>query len=408
MALFLFIFVCSGSFAAILEVSSPKDKAITQLPRVPINCTASDIKGLNINGTGVDLEKGKKLEAVAILKAGKNVIAITATPVTGEKIARKIRVLRIITFDDIETLYEGKQHWAKPQILLLSTLGIIEGYPDNTFQPDRPISRGELATWIARSRNIKVFAPKEDIFYDVPKEHWRAPYIKAIVDSGIMKGTSKDKFGINEPVSRSEAVGIFMRAYNISKQPVTKKSPFSDVTSGAEDAEGIISVFNSGLVVGVMQQNRVFEPERPMKRAEVVLVISRLKSMKVLRTQLYDFGIGYTSARYCRIGTKPVIRKAGAYPSRLMADGKTPIKLAADIFDAQGSSDISQVWVDLTSIRGPNNAKFNIMQDGTYELSFIMSTEVEGGEKGVTIGALDKSGLKSYGVVKFTVTKEKQ
>ena len=407
LALFLFIFGCGGSFAATLDISSPKDKTITQLPRIPISCAAMDIGSLNINGTGVDLEKGGKLEAVAILRAGKNVIAVTATPVTGAKIARKIRVLRIVTFDDIETLYEGKQHWAKSQILLLSTLGIIEGYPDNTFQPDRPISRGELATWIARSRNFKVFAPKEDVFYDVPKEHWRAPYIKAVVDMGIMKGTSKDRFGIEAPISRAEAVGVFLRAYNISKQSLTKKSPFSDITSGAGNAEDIISAFNSGLVIGVPQRNRIFEPQRPMKRAEAVLIISRLKNMKALKAQLYDFEVGYTSARFCKISTKPVIKESGAYPSRLNADGKTLLRLTADVFDAQGASDISQVWADLTSIRGPNNAKMNIMQDGTYELSFIMSTEVEGGAKSVTIGALDKSGLKSYGVVKFTVSKEK-
>jgi hypothetical protein len=121
---------------------------------------------------------------------------------------------------------------------------------------------------------------------------------------------------------------------------------------------------------------------------------------------LYDFEEGYTYHQFSSISTRPVISKLIADPIRLAADGKTPLKIAAEVTDAQGKSDISQVWADTTSLGGPNNAKMNLMQSGSYEVTFIISTETIPGEKNITVRALDKSGLKSeLSSIKIFVTK---
>ena len=45
---------------------------------------------------------------------------------------------------------DTKGHWAESSINLLSELGIINGYADGTFKPDKPITRAEVATMLAR------------------------------------------------------------------------------------------------------------------------------------------------------------------------------------------------------------------------------------------------------------------
>ena len=41
-------------------------------------------------------------------------------------------------------------HWAQAQIEQLAKLGILGGYPDGTFQPDKPITRAEVAAIVSR------------------------------------------------------------------------------------------------------------------------------------------------------------------------------------------------------------------------------------------------------------------
>ncbi len=41
-------------------------------------------------------------------------------------------------------------HWAKEYIDTISNMGVMQGYEDNTFKPDNPISRAEMAVIIKR------------------------------------------------------------------------------------------------------------------------------------------------------------------------------------------------------------------------------------------------------------------
>lgn len=407
--LIVFVFVSFSAVALrIFEITSPVDRTQSLSTRVNISGTILGARNVEINGTKVDLDKDGKLKAVALLMPGKNYILITARYAGERRLTKKIRVLRVITCDDINELFKGKAHWAKQQVLTLLTLGIIEGYPDNTFMPGRPLSRGEFATWLAKAKQLKMHSVMEDIFFDVPKEHWRAAYIKAVVDAGYMTGLTAKTFGIDSLIKRGDAVAVVARANKLVPLRL-RKSPFSDVPPGSKDAAYIYSAYRAGWIKGYPGKARKFVPESNITRGEVAVLLSRLSNIKELRSSLFDFEEGYTQNQFSIISTKPVINTAAATPSKIAADGKTPLKLSAKVTDAQGASDISQVWADLMSLGGPNNAKMNFMVNGLYEISFVMSSETVAGEKDIAITALDKSGLKSDpSIVKVTVTKEKQ
>ena len=410
-ALLLVISIIFLSFIAIaiekFEIISPQDKVKTLSTRVTIDGTAAGTQAVDINGTKVKLEKGGRFYAVALLSPGKNVVLVTAKYPGEEKLAKKIRVLRIVTCDDIEKLFKGRQHWAKQQVLTLLTLGIIEGYPDNMFLPGRPLSRGEFATWLARAKQLKRAQLTEDVFFDVPKEHWRAPYIKAVVDEGYMSGVTGEIFEINRNITRKDAVVAVAKASKLIPTRLNR-SPFYDVPSNSEDAPYIFSAYNKGWVIGYPGKIRKLEPQKDMTRGEIAVLISRMSNIKDMKTSLYDFEKGYSSYQFSKISTKPVINKVAAEPSKIAADGKTPLRLSADVTDAQGKTDISQVWADITPLGGPNNAKMNLMATGFYEITFIMTTETMPGEKNIIVNALDKSGLRSENSVKILVIKEKQ
>jgi hypothetical protein len=354
------IIALGAAAAAKFNLISPKDTTKTQATRIGVSVSAPDAKKVVINGAAADREKTGEFSAMATLKPGKNIIYVKAAYPDGRTYEKKARILRIVISEDLGMLSKGKQYWAKQQITTLLTLGIIEAYPDNTFQPEKFTSRGEFATWLARAKELKTFKPKKDLFYDVPKEHWRAPYIRSIIDKGYMKGLKNNRFGINEKVTRADAVAAVAKANGLANGKIKK-----------------------------------FSPERGITRAEAAVLLSKLSNVSRLNASLNNFQVGYTSDRQSKISTKPVVTECSANPVKVMADGKTTVKISAKVSDAQGDPDISFVWANLSPLGGPNNAKMNFINNGKYEVSFTVPPETPLGAKEISVRALDRSGLKS-------------
>ena len=56
------------------------------------------------------------------------------------------------------TFYDvSQEHWAKDEIAVAQARGYITGYPDGTFRPDVPVSRGELAAILATVKGQEKF-----------------------------------------------------------------------------------------------------------------------------------------------------------------------------------------------------------------------------------------------------------
>ena len=62
-------------------------------------------------------------------------------------------------------------YWAKSYIDALSSRGLISGYSDNTFRPDEPVTRAQIANVVANTFDLT--ADKEDLaFSDVAGDYW--------------------------------------------------------------------------------------------------------------------------------------------------------------------------------------------------------------------------------------------
>src|SRR3989344_2171299 len=197
-----FLVFFASAPAAGIQVFNPPDKLLSFDEIVMLEGKFAPFENFNINGTAFSAKFDGSFSCGLVLGPGKNLAEIRA----GDEL-KKIRILRLNTYPDIEESYDGKKHWARGQIVYLSTLGIIEGYPDGDFHPGNPVTRGELATWLARAKKLPLPKLTEDVFFDVPKEHWRAPYIKAAVAAGYLRGYSDATFGLADPIFPREAGG---------------------------------------------------------------------------------------------------------------------------------------------------------------------------------------------------------
>lgn len=115
-------------------------------------------------------------------------------------------------------------HWAQAEIEVLQASGIIQGYPDGTFRPENPISRAEFVTILNRAAQLDAVA-SAGRFIDVDPDTWFDGQVGLASAIGYINGFEDNTFRPNQPITRSEVAVILARALGLTQ---TGTPPFSD------------------------------------------------------------------------------------------------------------------------------------------------------------------------------------
>jgi hypothetical protein len=105
-------------------------------------------------------------------------------------------------------------NWAAPWIQAVTRAGVIEPFPNHTFQPNAAVRRGDLAQAVSRVLTF-IAAEKPRLaarwrdprpkFADVGPGHLLYPSAARSVSAGIMAPLEGDIFQLTRPVTGSEA-----------------------------------------------------------------------------------------------------------------------------------------------------------------------------------------------------------
>lgn len=110
------------------------------------------------------------------------------------------------TFQDIAF------HWAQSDIELLASKLIVEGMTDTAFEPDRNLTRAEFVALATRAFGL-VDVTDGTYFSDVGLGSWYSGMVAAAAKAGIVNGYEDDTFRPNAPITREELAAIVVRAY---------------------------------------------------------------------------------------------------------------------------------------------------------------------------------------------------
>ncbi|MGE5417066.1 MAG: Calx-beta domain-containing protein [Acidobacteriota bacterium] len=101
--------------------------------------------------------------------------------------------------------------WARPYIAAAIKAGILPTVWGNKLNGNTPVSRVEAAYMLAKALKIKVNAKSAVVFKDkIPV--WAAPYVVSITQKGLLKGYSDKTFKPNKQITRAEACVILYNA----------------------------------------------------------------------------------------------------------------------------------------------------------------------------------------------------
>ena len=115
----------------------------------------------------------------------------------------------------------------------LANIGVIDGYQDGTFGPQRSITRAELATILARFCDVS--DSSQDYFNDISGS-WARKYINQAAKAGLVQGYSDGTFRPNQNITRAETIVMVNRILGRSvsaEDVVGGYKTFEDVPAGS-------------------------------------------------------------------------------------------------------------------------------------------------------------------------------
>ena len=160
-------------------------------------------------------------------------------------------------------------HWAEANIINLVSSGVIKGYPDNTFRPDKTISRAEFTILLVKA--LKLPAQSGKVFEDTAN-HWAQDYIATAQYYGFVGGISDTMFAPDSPITREQMAVMVVKATNLKAAGTPKVfADDSKISSWAREAVNIAS--GNNIISGY--QNNTFRPAGNTTRAEAVTVLAK-------------------------------------------------------------------------------------------------------------------------------------
>ena len=150
-------------------------------------------------------------------------------------------------------------HWAYQDVMSGVQKGYINGLPDGTFAPERPVSRSEFIKMITAALNLPVEAQQEG-------EAWYVPYTRAALNSGLIDANEYADGDFAKEMTRMEMVRVAVKA-------------FDETVRGqhALNEELMLKAVESGIIRGIDGKT---VPEGLSSRAQAVTVIERVLKLR--------------------------------------------------------------------------------------------------------------------------------
>lgn len=259
-------------------LDSPKDKNImTYADKIEVSGginEALEDDRVEVNGAQVALDRNGKFSTEAKIKGfGVTGITVTISDIKGKKINFERSILKVVSFKDV-----AGEFWARKPIEMLATSGLIAGYPDGTFRPERTLTRAELATLLIKAKNIPLSDDVSGKFGDVPGSHWASKYIEAACAAGLVKGYPDGTFRPDAKINKAEGITVFARLEGLDEAANELKdgaddSRFTDI--GGSWAGGYIMAADNAGMLEYTGDSEKFGPNSGFTRAEAAEILSK-------------------------------------------------------------------------------------------------------------------------------------
>lgn len=127
---------------------------------------------------------------------------------------------------DLPPVEATGDHWAAADIAAVKAAGIMRGYENGDFGPDRYVTRAELTATLVRVLNL---SPASGGSFSDIAGHWAEGDLVAAANADLIRGYPDGTMRPDQSVTRAEAVAMLNRAFDISAESLPDASPWNDI-----------------------------------------------------------------------------------------------------------------------------------------------------------------------------------
>lgn len=178
-----------------------------------------------------------------------------------------------------------EDHWAYYELDDFVNADLLKGYKngrgDYELKPDSPITRAEFVALLVRALGLA--SDKEGLrFDDVKANEWYYEPVRIASSLGIVTGKSETSFDPKQTISRADIAVMVVRAFKETIEMPARidadQMPYTDVSRNyAWLPIGQASI--RGIVNG--KTDTAFKPNDKAKRAEAAVMLSRALSLQI-------------------------------------------------------------------------------------------------------------------------------
>lgn len=162
----------------------------------------------------------------------------------------------------------GNAH--RPAILRVADANIVSGFSNGFYGPDLAVTRGQLATFVARAAGLGTPGSNAPDFPDIAGNTHRDS-IRAAAEAGYISGYADGTFGPEAPVTRAQVSSILAKAFGIPDSGGDLR--FDDVSPKSVHAKSIVDLTDADVISGY--PDNTFRPNAPVTRAQIATLLAR-------------------------------------------------------------------------------------------------------------------------------------
>ncbi len=171
-------------------------------------------------------------------------------------------------------------HWGKDAIDYVAYKGIMNGVSEKCFEPNGEVSRAMVATVIYRLAGSPEYEG-ENIFTDVPKGKWYTDAVIWAAENGIVKGYGDGVFAPEKSIARQEMAAMLMRYASYKGMDTESDADLSAYTDSGEIGAWALDAMRwaneNGLITG--RSGSILAPKDTATRAEMAKILMCFMTM---------------------------------------------------------------------------------------------------------------------------------
>lgn len=332
LALLLWLSMPGGALAAEGESSLPPEEPVSAAAGEGLSSEAPSLPEEESAGEDVlDENRAQAFSALPLLVTGGHSTYLNGYPggyfYPNQAMSRKQAAQMLYNLLAAIPPVSGSQfsdvpvkQWYSTPVNALAKAGVLSGYKDGTFLPDREITRAEFVTILCRCFSL---AEGSASFADV-QDHWAYASIAAATSAGWINGVNETSFQPNRGIKRGEAVKVMNIALGRTGEGFAADrgvQKFKDVSadhwaylhiteaaSPVEEPDPVPSDFEVGQKVRVTASGGLNLREAPVDGRVItvlsggaILTVTDISQSGWLGVETSDGQKGYVSAEYVQI-----------------------------------------------------------------------------------------------------------